>query len=78
MLRRALDAARVGRAEKLQGFSRLDAFTRAIERQRDPAADVEAAIEHERAISRSIGGRTVFDDARAARTRPRKGQLGLF
>ena len=78
VLRRALDAARVGRAEKLQGFSRLDAFTRAIERHRDPAADVEAAIEHERAISRSIGGRTVFDDARAARPRPRKGQLGLF
>ena len=78
VLRRALDAARVGRAEKLQGFSRLDAFTRAIERHRDPAADVEAAIAHERAISRSIGGRTVFDDARAARPRPRKGQLGLF
>ena len=78
VLRRALDAARVGRAEKLQGFSRLDAFTRTIERHRDPAADVEAAIAHERAISRSIGGRTVFDDARAARPRPRKGQLGLF
>ena len=78
VLRRALDAARVGRAEKLQGFSRLDAFTRTIERHRDPAADVEAAIAHERAISRSIGGRTVVDDARAARPRPRKGQLGLF
>ena len=80
VLRRALDAARVGRSEKLQGFSRLDAFTRVIEARREPAADVEAVIDHERAISRSIGGRTVLDDARAApaRPRPRKGQLGLF
>ena len=78
VLRRALDAAKVGRSEKLQGFSRLDAFTQAVERQREPAADVEAAIEHERTISRSIGGRTVLDDARANRPRPRKGQLGLF
>jgi hypothetical protein len=78
VLRRALDAARLGRSEKLQGFSRLDAFTRAIERRRDPAADVEAAIEHERAISHSLGGRTVGDDVRAARPRSRKGQLGLF
>ena len=78
VLRRALDAASVGRSEKLQGFSRLDAFTRAIEQRRQPVANVDAAIEHERAISRTIGGRTVFDDARAAKYRPRKGQLGLF
>jgi len=78
VLRRALDAASAGRSEKLQGFSRLDAFTRAIEQRRQPVANVDAAIKHERAISRTIGGRTVFDDARAAKPRPRKGQLGLF
>ena len=80
VLRRALDAARLGRSEKLDGFSRLDAFTRAIERRRQPAADVEAVIEHERAISRGLGGRTVLDDTRDARSRPRppKGQLELF
>ena len=78
VLRRALDAARVGRSEKLQGFSRLDAFTRAIEARLEPAADVEAAIAHETAVSTVYGGRTVFDDVRAASPRPRKGQLELF
>ena len=74
VLRRALDAAKVGRTDKLDGFKRLDAFTRAIEQKRQPVADVTAAIAHERAISRSLGGRTVFDDRR----RPAKGQLDLF
>jgi hypothetical protein len=74
VLRRALDSARVGHTEKLAGFKRLDAFTRAIEERRGPEADVGATIAHERAISKSLGGRTVFDD----RPRPRRGQLELF
>jgi len=80
VLRRALDAAKVGDPDKLQGFSRLDAFTRAIERRCRPAADVDATIAHERAISPSLGGRTVFDDRRARppRPAPRAGQLDLF
>ena len=78
VLRRALDAARLGHTERLDGFRRLDAFTRAIERRASPSADVEAAIAHERAISRSIGGRTVLDDVRQSPPRPRKGQLRLF
>jgi len=78
VLRRALDAARLGHTDRLDGFRRLDAFTRAIERRASPSADVEAAIAHERAISRSIGGRTVLDDVRQSPPRPRKGQLGLF
>jgi hypothetical protein len=49
-----------------------------VEEQREPIADFDAAIEHERTISASIGGRTVFDDkalhARSART----SQLNLF
>ena len=73
VLRRALDLAKLGHSEKLDGMSRLDAFVRGIERRRQPQADVEATIAHERAISRSLGGRTVFDDKK-----PRKGQLDLF
>ncbi len=74
VLRRALDSAKLGHTDKLGGFKRLDSFTRAIEAGRGPEADVAATIAHERAISKSLGGRTVFDD----RPRPRRGQLELF
>jgi uncharacterized protein len=79
VLRRALDAARLGRSDKLDGLARLDAFTRTIEHTRHPEADVAAAIAHERAIAPSLGGRTVFDDRPRGRGRtPRPGQLSLF
>lgn len=78
VLRRCLEATRLGHTEKLEGFRRLDRLTREVEEQREPIADFDAAIEHERTISASIGGRTVFDDkalhARSART----SQLNLF
>ena len=73
VLRTALDLAKVDRSEKLDGFRRLDGFVRAIERNATPEADVEQVIKHERQISKSLGGRTVFDDRK-----PRSGQLGLF
>jgi len=75
VLRRALDGAKLGHGDKLDGFARLDKFARAIERQRQPLADVPAVIEYERAISPSLGGRTVFDDVRKKRQRQ---QLRLF
>src|SRR6202522_934867 len=76
-LRRSLDAARLGHTEKLEGFRRLDRLTRSVEEEREPLADFHAAMEHERKISPSLGGRTVFDDG------PRKPsastqQLNLF
>jgi hypothetical protein len=80
VLRRALDAAKLGHSDKLHGLSRLDAFARAIEQRRGPEADVAAAIAHERAISPSLGGHTVFDDLdrRSQTGRQRRGQLDLF
>jgi uncharacterized protein len=78
VLRRSLNAARLGNTEKLEGFRRLDRLTRSVETEREPIADFNAAIAHERAISSSIGGKTVFDDKapheRSAQTR----QLNLF
>ena len=80
VLRKALDAAKVGQTDKLDGMARLDAFARGIEQRRSPDADVEAVIAHERAISPALGGRTVFDDRPAARSRPARptAQLPLF
>jgi hypothetical protein len=77
VLRRALDAARLDHTEKVEGFRRLDRLTRAVEQNRDPMADFAGALEHERAISPSIGGRTVFDD-RPSRRKPDDPQLSLF
>jgi hypothetical protein len=76
VLRRGLDAAKLGHSDKLDGMSRLDSFVRAIEQRRRPEADVAATIAHERRISRSLGGRTVPDDS--DETYPRRGQLTLF
>src|SRR3954470_4775547 len=78
VLRRALDGAKVDQSDKLQGMKRLDALLRAVEQQRDPHADVDAVIAHERSMSRSLGGRTVFDDAPKRPTRARRQQLDLF
>ena len=61
LLRRSLEAARLGHTEKLEGFRRLDRLTRKVEEERMPFAEFDATIRHERAISSSIGGRTVFD-----------------
>jgi len=76
VLRRALAAARVGRSDKLDGMKRLDTLARAVEARRDPFADVDQTIAHERATSPWYGGRTVF--ARAAIPRRRSPQLDLF
>lgn len=62
VLRRSLDAAKLGDPDKLDGFKRLDRFTRVIEQRLSPVADFNAALAHERAISPSLDGRSVFDD----------------
>jgi len=71
ILRKALDAARLGHTEKLEGFRRLDRLTRDVENRHDPLANFDAVIEHEHRISPSIGGRTVFDDAKPLKSTPK-------
>jgi hypothetical protein len=73
VLRRALDAAKLGHSEKVDGFKRLDALVRRVEERFDPTADFERTIQHERAISPALGGRTVMDGKK-----PKKGQMSLF
>lgn len=90
VLRRALDAARVGDTEKLEAFRRLERMVLALQERGEPIADFERVVEHEHAISRQMGGRSVFDDkprkragAKAQRKRTdrfahRSEQLSLF
>jgi len=75
VLRRSLDAARLGDTEKIDGMKRLDRFVRAVEKRYSPEADFDSVVAHEHAISKSLGGRSVASDARK---RGRKAQLSLF
>jgi hypothetical protein len=77
VLRRILDAARLGDQDKRDGMARLDRYVRAIEARRAPEADFSAVLAHEHAISASLGGRTVFDAERPSRSRTVR-QLSLF
>jgi hypothetical protein len=62
VLQRAVESAKLGDTEKIEGIRRLDNFVRAVERQVEPEANFDAVIAHENAISKSLNGRTVFDD----------------
>jgi hypothetical protein len=73
VLRRALDAAKVGDRDKLDGFARLEKFSRAIEMRFAPEADFARVVAHERAISPSLDGRVA-----AGRSRSGLRQLSLF
>lgn len=77
VLRRSLDAAKLGDPDKLDAFKRLDRFSRAIEQRLSPVADFGKTIAHEKTISGSIGGRTVADD-REVRGKNRPPQMDLF
>ena len=77
VLRRSLDATKLHHSEKLDGFKRLDRFTRNIEKQHDSHADLKATVAHEFAISPSLDGRSVFDDKPTRRAKPKQ-QLNLF
>lgn len=78
VLRRSLNAARLGHTERLEGFRRLDRLTRNVEEDREPLADFDAMIKHERTVSASLGGRTEFDDMPSRKPLVPKPQLNLF
>lgn len=62
VLRKGLDAAKVGDKEKLDAFRRLDRFVQTVENKLEPEADFDAIITHEHRISPSLDGRSVFDE----------------
>jgi hypothetical protein len=67
VLRSALDAAKIGDREKLDGFARLHRFVHGIESQLQPEAHFDAIIAHEKAISKSLDGRTVRKPTKSGR-----------
>jgi hypothetical protein len=73
VLRSALDRAKVGDTEKIEGLKRLDRMVQAVEKRYQPVADFDTVLAHERAISPSLDGRTVMR-RRHAQSR----QLSLF
>ncbi len=74
VLRNALDRAKVGDPEKIDGLKRLDRMVQAVEKSYRPVADFGSAIAHERAISPSLDGRTAMQRRPQAKSR----QLSLF
>ena len=76
VLRRSLDSAKLGDPEKMDGFRRLERFVRNVEQQNNPKADLRKTFMHENAISKSLDGRSVFDD-KPRHSRKSK-QLDLF
>jgi hypothetical protein len=88
-LRTALDRAKVGirtgsggervsDREKLDGFRRLERFVRTVETRFEPEADFDKLIAHEKAISPSLDGRSVFDDKPRQRFKDNSRQRSLF
>jgi hypothetical protein len=77
VLRRFLNAERLGQAEKVEGFRRLERLAPAVEETRQPMADFNPAIEPKRSISTPLDGGTLFDNTRSSRKRPAGTQLSL-
>ena len=76
VLRRSLEAAKIGNTEKIDGLRRLDRFVQAVEHSKAPSADFSETIAREHQISSSLDGRTA--GSRPARSRRATQQLSLF
>ena len=67
VLRRSIERAKVEPSDRAGGMKRLDHFVRAIEARTATEVDFDAVLEHERAISPSLDGRTATRQARQLR-----------
>ncbi len=78
VLRRSLNAAKLGHTEKLAGFARLDQFVRMVEENCAPQSRFEELAAHEHAISTRLGGRSVSHSPKITASTPAAKQLRLF
>src|SRR5438132_682313 len=76
VLRRSLEAAKIGNTDKIDGLRRLDRFVQAIEHSKAPRADFRETVAREREISSSLDGTTA--GSRPVRSKPGTKQLSLF
>jgi uncharacterized protein len=76
VLKRSLEAAKIGDTEKIDGLRRLDRFVQAVEDSKAPIADFTETVNRERQISSSLDGTTA--GSRTARSRGAAEQLTLF
>ncbi len=79
VLRTAVNAAKIDRSEKLRGFNALHRMALMIEKNCDPFADVDRAIDFERRHSHEYGGMMVTGPAaKPPAKEPAVVQLSLF
>ena len=76
LLRRSLEAAKVGNTDRTDGLRRLDRFVQAVGRSKAPDANFAETIARERQISSSLDGMTA--GPRPARSKRTTQQLSLF
>lgn len=76
VLRSALDSAKIGDREKIDGFKRLNSFAEMVEKKFDVSVRLDEVVRHENAISKSLNGRSVFDKPATSYLSER--QLTLF
>ena len=78
VLRHSLDTAKLDGGQKSDSLRRLDRFVRVVEERAQPEANLPALIQHESAISKSLDGRSVFDDKPRIKPARERRQLSLF
>jgi hypothetical protein len=76
VMRRSLEAAKIGNTEKIDGLRRLDRFVQAVEHSNAPSADFGKTIARERRTSSSLNGMTA--GSRSVRSNRATEQLSLF
>jgi len=78
ILRRALESAKLGHTERVDGIRRLDHFVRGVEQSTAPTTNFRQIVYRERTISKSLSGKSVFDAAMPLVPKRKLKQLSLF
>jgi uncharacterized protein len=78
LLRTSLDTAKLGDKDKIEGFQRLNRFVQMVENRLAAKANFQPLVRHEWSISKSLNGRSVFDDKTKRGQKSDSRQRSLF